>query len=215
MTDPRALSTDPLPTRPPLPHISRRALKRIPDALPPPDHCRYCGGVVELCNNSEVYGGRSFGDWPYCYLCRACGAYVGIHPDTDLPLGTLADRDLRTKRKDGKHAFYALIKKKNWPRDDAYAWLSETLGIKPSQCHWGMFEADQCDKAKQVCERELMGSTEAFVSVPVRPSLEHLESVATVLRPDYGRLPPERQRGVLENAWRLYRECVGRGNFKL
>lgn len=215
MTDARAYSSEPIAPIPPLPHISRRALKRIPDALPPPDHCRYCGGVVELCNNSEVYGGRSFGDWPYCYLCRACGAYVGLHPDTDLPLGTLADRDLRTKRKEGKTAFYALIKKKNWKRDDAYAWLSETLGVQPSQCHWGMFEAEHCDKAKEICDHELMGTVPTTVSVPLRPSREHLESVARILLPDFNQLAPEQQLRALETVWKLYKECIGRGNFKL
>lgn len=155
MTDPRAHSTEKLATTPPLPLISRRALRRCVDALPPPESCRYCGGAVELCDNSEIYK-KSYGEWPYCYLCRACDAYVGLHPFTDLPLGTMADKDLRQARKNGKNSFYALIKKNNWNRKKAYAWLAKAMGISPAECHWGMFEVEQCEQAQHLCEAELM-----------------------------------------------------------
>lgn len=105
MIDLRALSTKKLDAPHPLPHVSRKALKRIKDALPKPTACNCCSAPVELVENSEIYNGRSFGDWPYAYLCRSCGAYVGLHPDTDLPLGTLADKRLRDARKVSKAPF--------------------------------------------------------------------------------------------------------------
>lgn len=53
------------------------------------------------------------------------------------------------------------------------------------------------------------------MSVPLRPSREHLESVARILLPDFNQLAPEQQLRALETMWKLYKECVGRGNFKL
>lgn len=214
MTDPRAFSAEKLPTTTPLPYISRRALKRIPDFISPPDACRYCGGAVEIADNSEVYG-KSYGEWPYCYLCRACGAYVGLHPDTDLPLGTMADKSLRQARKSGKNTFYALIKKNNWDRDTAYAWLSDKLGIPKNECHWGMFEADQCERAQRLCNAELIDERQQTVTVPLRPTRAHLECVAILIRPDFYHLNAEQQNDCLRRAWHVYQECTGRGSYKL
>lgn len=63
--DPRANAPERIAARAPLPHISRRALKRVKNPLPAPTECRYCGGCVELVSNSEIYNGREYGEWPY------------------------------------------------------------------------------------------------------------------------------------------------------
>src|SRR5574337_856173 len=55
-----------------------------------PGICRYCKGEVKLVNNAEFYKGREYG-WPLAYYCSSCGARVGCHPGTDIPLGSLAD----------------------------------------------------------------------------------------------------------------------------
>ncbi len=41
-------------------------------------------------------------DWPWVYICEGCGSYVGMHPFTDIPLGTLADAATREARKECK-----------------------------------------------------------------------------------------------------------------
>src|SRR5690606_31465936 len=93
--DPRAYSEGKLVPPAPLPYISRQALHRVKDWMPPPSCCPYCGGPVRLVKNCEIYRGRAYGAWPYAYWCQPCDAFVGLHPETDLPLGTLADRELR------------------------------------------------------------------------------------------------------------------------
>lgn|GEM_PF-343939 len=155
--DPRANSPEKisLPQAPwyPLPYISRRALKRVKDPLPAPETCRYCGPEfpVSLVNNEEIYG-REYGDWPYAYLCANCDSYVGLHPGTDLPVGTLANRALREARKTNKAVFHSMMKRLGMSRTSAYETLAHELGIPPAECHWGWFDLERCDKAGQICQ---------------------------------------------------------------
>lgn len=154
--DPRCKAPAKLVPPFPLPHVSRRALARVKDWLPPPQTCHYCSGPVVLAANSEVYGGRSFGDWPYVYLCRFCSAYVGLHPDTDLPLGFVADDVTREARKEAKRAFQRMTimlfsHYKRDARERAYDWLSFAMGIPRHETHFGWFDFERCEKAREVC----------------------------------------------------------------
>lgn len=151
--DPRAASPERITPPEPLPHVSRRALMRVKDWMPPPDQCPYCTGPVELVNNSAIYYGKSYGKWPYVYRCKPCDAYVGLHPDTDLPLGTLADSPTREARKKAKAEFFRVMKQMNWGRSKAYAWLSSELGIPKSQTHFGMFDVETSNRAFKILKR--------------------------------------------------------------
>lgn len=158
MIDPRANSPKPIAAPAPLPAVSRRALRRVKDALPVPTTCNCCNGTrVHLVENSEIYGGRSFGDWPYAYLCRNCFASVGLHPGTDLPLGTLADKPLREARKTCKAPFEQ-IWRDYMTRKQAYAWLADQLGIPGEQCHFGLFDIALCHQARKACEQYLQNA---------------------------------------------------------
>lgn len=119
--------------------------------MPPPSICRYCGGPIRLINHIEIYG-REYSDWPYLYDCRSCDAYVGLHPATDLPLGTMANAELRSARKVHKEKFIELAHRKEWKRSQAYKWLSDKMGIPKSECHWGWFDVEQCKQAGRICE---------------------------------------------------------------
>ena len=150
--DPRSRSKSRLQAPTPLPHVSRNALARVRDRIEPPKQCHCCGGPVKLTNNSEIYNGHSFGDWPFVYRCTQCQAYVGLHPDTDLPLGVMADRATIKARKEAKAAFQTLTQERfAGKRGDAYAWLARALGIAPSICHFGMFNLQQAGRAGEVC----------------------------------------------------------------
>jgi hypothetical protein len=150
-TDPRAQAhQSKLPAPAPLPHVSSKALAKVAHRLNPPTHCDCCGAPgVKLVDNSEIYK-RQYGDWPYAYLCGKCGAYVGLHPHTDLPLGTMADKATRKARQQ-KRQFLALIESKFCgDRDAGYAWLAEKMGLDPKECHWGLFTLKQCEQAAQI-----------------------------------------------------------------
>lgn len=157
--DPRANAPERIAAPAPLPHISRRALKRVKNPLPIPTDCRYCGGCVELVSNSKIYNGREYGDWPYAYLCSDCKAYVGLHPDTDIPLGTVAAPQLRKDRNTAKDAFHRVKEQRGFSRSLAYQWLAGKMGIEVGVCHFGWFDQDECAKALALCTRDLEGAT--------------------------------------------------------
>ena len=134
---------------------SKSAIKRVKDTLPIPESCNRCGSnFVVIANNSEIYG-RPYGKWPWIYICQDCEARVGMHPFTNIPLGTLADLETREARKSAKSAFYVLKNKQDWNRSQAYYWLAERIGIDVSECHFGWFEVDRCNKAKDICIKAL------------------------------------------------------------
>jgi hypothetical protein len=131
---------------------SRKAVKRVKNPLPAPTTCQHCGGGVELVSNAEIYG-RPYGEWPWAFLCRDCRAYVGLHPLTGIPLGTLADAPTRRARSQAKAAFNPIWKRGVMTRSEAYAWLAAQLGIaKPEECHIGWFDVAQCERVVEVCE---------------------------------------------------------------
>ncbi len=151
MTDPRHLSPVPLGAAPPLPYVSRKALARVSSPLPAPTNCNCCGESVRLINNKLIYG-TEYGEWPYSYQCTGCGAYVGLHPGTDIPLGTLADKPLREARKRSKAMFRqaaGLLHIRE--RKQAYRWLANAMNIPHGECHFAWFDLGLCRRAEAVC----------------------------------------------------------------
>lgn len=154
--DPRSQSKTPLKAPAPLPHVSRRALARVRDRIEPPTACHCCGGPVKLTNNRDIYNGQSFGDWPYVYRCAQCQAYVGLHPDTDLPLGIMADRQTIQARKEAKTVFQRVVLvRHSRDRNAGYAWLARALEIPTSVCHFGMFDHARALAARDACRSAL------------------------------------------------------------
>lgn len=156
MIDQRAFQEEKILPPEPLPYVSRRALKRCKDAMQPPNKCNICGYTdIKIVGHADIYGGREYGDWPYAYQCQDCGSYVGIHKDTDLPLGTLADSDLRHHRKRCKHYFIQLLESKGWNQNAGYDFLHKKMEIEKSDCHFGMFDQFKCEQAAIECIKEL------------------------------------------------------------
>lgn len=117
--------------------------------LPKPEACNCCGGRVDLVSNAEFYGGREYG-WPLAYLCRSCGARVGTHPDTDIPLGSLADAKTIRARRAAHAAFDTLWKGKTQQhRNAAYAALAKAMGLPEAHISW--MDAAQCARVVALC----------------------------------------------------------------
>ncbi|MNR24690.1 hypothetical protein D3C85_1417900 [compost metagenome] len=72
-----------------------------------------------------------------------------------MPLGTLADAELREARKAAKSVFLDLNKHRHWQRKPGYAWLANAMHLPKEQTHFGMFDLDQCTLAQRLCEQEL------------------------------------------------------------
>ncbi len=125
------------------------------DILPIPTKCRYCGSNVVFTSNSEIYG-REYGNGK-CYLCRNCRAFVGVHTDTLIPLGTLANDELRKARNKAHNEFDKLWKghTRIMKRNDAYYWLSKKMNIPKEKTHIAMFEIEQCNKVIEFVNEKL------------------------------------------------------------
>lgn len=132
---------------------SRRATARVKDALPAPTMCPHCTSDVEIHKNSAIYG-REFGEWPWAFICmnKKCGAYVGMHPFTGLPLGTLATGAIRDARKRAKAKFNPLWHNGLMTRSEAYQWLADQLDIPLVACHIGWSDVAQCDRIISVID---------------------------------------------------------------
>lgn len=122
--------------------------------------CIECGALAELTTGQAVYP-----DHPHLWerpIWRcACGAYVGCHPGTDIPLGYPAGRETRLARSRAHDAFDPLWMRKHnrdkiskgKARGLGYAWLARELGIAPQDCHISHFDAETCRRVVRLCTR--------------------------------------------------------------
>jgi len=114
--------------------------------------CPYCGALARCVDSSVVYGGRSYGPIWLCGRYPICKAYVGCHKGTTVPLGRLADSELRIAKQKAHAAFDVLWKGlPSGTRKKAYAWLAEKMGLAIDKCHIGMFDVDQCEEVVRHC----------------------------------------------------------------
>lgn len=132
------------------------AVKRVKNPIAPPLSCRYCGSAVRLRRHSDVYG-RNHSEWPLLYCCLDCGARVGVHPQTFIPLGTLADKALRDLRQHVKQNLFFVIQAEKFDgsRGTAYRWLAYQLGIPVEECHFGWFDGDELERVSRICVQAL------------------------------------------------------------
>ncbi len=158
---------------------SCRATAKVKNPLPVPTTCRHC--------NAEIYG-REYGEWPWAFLCqnKDCRAYVGLHPLTGISLGTLATASIRSARRRAKDLFNPLWQSGETTRDEAYAWLTEQLGItNVEDCHIGWFDVPECKHVlASVMARRPPHEQESRAPQELVPR-KHLSRLLTHVRP-YG-----------------------------
>ncbi len=110
--------------------------------------CPYCGKLAKWCDNAEVYGKR-YGKSYMCYWCEPCDAYVGCHNNTEKPLGTMANRELRKKRVQTHAVIDPLWKSGKLSRREVYRHLSDKLGY---EVHVGEANLGQCEKIIEIAK---------------------------------------------------------------
>lgn len=133
--------------------------KALLDAkLIPHVECPYCRQKAELVGGAKIYPHRADLYQLKFWHCKPCGAYVGCHKpsrhngfDPTVPLGRLADAQLR-KAKSAAHETFDRIWKEGYKtRSEAYAWLATNLNIKIEDCHIGEFDVDKCNQVQSAC----------------------------------------------------------------
>lgn len=130
-----------------------------------PPLCCHCQKPARLTDGREVYPRHPDLYEKPIWRCE-CGAYVGCHPGTRVPLGTPADQPLRRARQalhnrrvdpiwmtaDGLPFYKPESDQARWQirrtaRSRLYAFLATKLGISEDECHIGMFDMERCRAA--------------------------------------------------------------------
>ena len=121
--------------------------------------CPYCFKPAKLVGGDAIYKNRPDLIEQKFYQCIPCGAYVGCHPDTIRPLGTLANAQLRRARTAAHRILDPLWNKIGAKkRTEVYGWLAEQMGIEKKYCHIGKFSVEDCLKVIEICKRKHRGS---------------------------------------------------------
>lgn len=116
--------------------------------------CPYCGAKAFLRPASAVHGNAAPDTKIYvCARYPVCDAYVSAHRDSDLPMGTLADRLLRAKRRQAHIALNRLWEDGYMTRREAYHWLQVQLGLPESEAHIGRFSGFRCEQVVRLCSQ--------------------------------------------------------------
>jgi hypothetical protein len=116
--------------------------------------CPYCGESAKITSGATLYPHLPEFHRRNYWACLPCNAYVGCHPHSTRPMGTLADSKLRLLRMATHRAFDPLWKSGEMERPAAYAWLAERMKIRVEDCHIAQFDTEQCETAIEILRKE-------------------------------------------------------------
>ena len=111
--------------------------------------CSYCKQAALLVSGGgAIYPHRADLFEKKFWQCVPCGAYVGCHGNGDgtVPLGRLANTNLRQAKIEAHAAFDPLWSSGEISRRQAYAWLSSVMRLLPHDTHIGFFDVNQCNE---------------------------------------------------------------------
>lgn len=117
--------------------------------------CGYCRREAALVTGDVIHPGREDLQAEYFWRCAPSDAWVSCHPpagpgggggvgDGTVPMGSLANAELRRWRSSAHALFDPIWQSGKLSRHQAYGWLAKTLRIPREQCHIGMFNLEQC-----------------------------------------------------------------------
>lgn len=129
--------------------------------------CQYCGGTVVLRSADGIYHDNSKNTMLWvCSNYPNCDAYVRTHPGTTIPVGTLANHELRALRNKAHHYFDQLYLSGMMSKQDAYLWLAGLLQVPLSKAHIGFLGEYYCmqviEASQKLLERRRSRITPGF-----------------------------------------------------
>jgi len=130
--------------------------KKMSDMTPRQLRCPHCGAVAIIRPASEIYDDPRRKD--ELYVCKnypACKSYVGMHAGTRIPLGTLANGDLRNLRIKAHRRFDRIWQSGIMSRNAAYRWMADSFGLTADDAHIGKFGEYRCQQLIEQCDRIL------------------------------------------------------------
>jgi hypothetical protein len=115
--------------------------------------CNYCGAVADLVSGEVIYPHRHCLWGKMFWRCEPCKAWVGCHPGTITPLGTLANAELRHMRNRAHEAFDPIWDSGQLARTQAYHWLANRMGMRKEDVRIGQFNLAQCQRVIDECSQ--------------------------------------------------------------
>lgn len=134
--------------------------------------CPHCGRLSRRVRGRVIYPHRDDLASFIFYACKPCGAYVGTHKGTGVPLGIPANEELRKARQFVHSVFDPIWK--NAYKDEAYRdsdkdekavrtiqhaarsrcyrYLASRMGIPFEECHIAMFDIGKCRTAYRIAK---------------------------------------------------------------
>lgn len=115
--------------------------------------CPYCGSPVVYRTADGIY--RENKNNTMLYVCSnypKCDAYIKANPQTNKPMGTLANGQLRALRKRAHYYFDRLHEDGYMSRSDAYNWLADYIDMPLNMAHIGFLGEYYCNQVIERCK---------------------------------------------------------------
>ena len=121
--------------------------------------CPYCGGRAQLRNADGIYKDNSRRMMLYvCENYPECDTYVRTHAGTCVPVGSMANQELRKLRRTAHLYFDKLLTSGLMSREEAYLWLASEISAPLSEAHIGHLGEYYCKevirKSKEMLARQ-------------------------------------------------------------
>ena len=127
--------------------------------------CPYCGSPVVYRSADGIYRDNSRGTMLYvCSRYPECDSYVRVHAGTNIPVGSMANHELRTLRRTAHHYFDQLYESGYMSKQDAYQWLAHLIMAPLSEAQ--ILQLPEFDQAKKLVSVR-QNDRGLFQSVPV------------------------------------------------
>ena len=127
--------------------------KRAQNTAP---RCPYCSSYSVLRSADGIYRCNDKNTRLYvCCRYPACDSYVRVHPGTKIPVGTMANRELRALRNEAHRNFDQLYKLRLMSKEDAYQWLASILSAPLGLAHIGYLGEYYCKQVIKESQKVL------------------------------------------------------------
>lgn len=140
-------------------HTNKKTKKRKGRTNYSSMRCPYCGASVVYRSSDGIYKNKR--ERTMLYVCSRypqCDSYVRVHTGTNIPVGSLANPELRTLRRKAHFYFDRLHKYGLMSKDEAYRWLADLTCTPSAEAHIGMLGEYYCklviEESKKLLEKK-------------------------------------------------------------
>lgn len=115
--------------------------------------CPYCGAIARYRSADGIYKDNSGNTMLYvCSNYPECDSYVRVHKGTKIPVGSMANPQLRKLRREAHEHFDLLYQSGLMTKQEAYLWLADIVSSPLSEAHIGHLGEYYCKKVIEKSE---------------------------------------------------------------